>query len=163
MKKIINKQPNGKNCFVCGVENDKGLGAFFYETDTNEVVALFTPESVHQGYPGRLHGGVVASILDETIGRAIQIGSPDTWGVTAELSLSYKKPLPYGQQLKAVARVTKDYRLLFEGEGEIYTQDGEVAVTAKAKFVKMDLTKISSDENTEELKVYLHMDDPTEV
>lgn len=163
MKKIINKQPNDKNCFVCGVNNDKGLGAFFYETDTNEVVALFTPEPSHQGYPDRLHGGVAASILDETIGRAIQIGSPDTWGVTAELSLSYKKPLPCGQQLKAVARVTKDYRLLFEGEGEIYTPDGEIAVTAKAKFVKMDLNKISTDEDVEELQVYLHMDDPTEI
>ncbi len=125
MKKIINKQSNAKHCFVCGVDNAIGLHASFFETDEKEVVALFTPTLNHQGYPVRLHGGVAASILDEAIGRAIQIDAPDTWGVTAQLSLSYKKPLPCNAQLRAVGRITKQSRLLYEGSGEIYTPDGE--------------------------------------
>ncbi len=162
-KKIVNKQPNSPECFVCGLENQKGLEASFYETDSDEVVAVFTPHELHQGYPGRMHGGIAACVLDETIGRVIKIGNPDAWGITAELSLSYKKPLPCGAPLKAVGRITKDSRLLFEGEGEIYTPDGEIAVTAIAKYVKMPISKISEDTEKDIWKIHLSMDDPSEI
>lgn len=163
MKKIINKQPNADKCFVCGLENSKGLKASFFETDTKEVVAVFTPHTLHQSYPGRLHGGIAACILDETIGRAIQIGNPDIWGVTVELTLSYKKPVPYDVELKAVGRITKENRLLFEGEGEIYTPDGQVAVTAKGKYVKMTIKKISDSFDPESWKVQLDINDPESI
>jgi uncharacterized protein (TIGR00369 family) len=163
MKKVTNKQPNATECFVCGVNNDKGLKASFFETDTNEVVALFTPHELHQSYPGRVHGGIAACLLDETMGRAVQIGNPDVWGVTVELTLSYKKPLPYGVELKAVGRITRDTRLLFEAEGEIYTPQGDVAVTAKARYVKMSIGQISDEFDPDSWKVHLHIDDPTEV
>jgi uncharacterized protein (TIGR00369 family) len=163
MKKVTNKQPNATECFVCGVNNDKGLKASFFETDTNEVVALFTPHELHQSYPGRVHGGIAACLLDETMGRAVQIGNPDVWGVTVELTLSYKKPLPYGVELKAVGRITRDTRLLFEADGEIYTPQGDVAVTAKARYVKMSIGQISDEFDTDSWKVHLHIDDPTEV
>ena len=163
MKKIVNKQSNAKHCFVCGVDNAIGLHASFFETDRNEVVALFTPTSDHQGYPVRLHGGVAASILDEAIGRAIQIDTPNTWGVTAELSLSYKKPLPCDTQLRAIGRITKQNRLLYEGTGEIYTPDGEVAISAKAKYVKMSINRISEDFIHDDWQVYPDSSDPSEV
>ncbi|MGI5848768.1 MAG: PaaI family thioesterase [Christensenellales bacterium] len=161
--KIINKQPNSNECFVCGLKNDKGLKAYFYETDTKEIVAIFTPHSLHQSYPGRIHGGIAACILDETIGRSVQIGNPDIWGVTIELSLTYKKPLPYDVELKAVGRITKENRLLFEGEGEIYTPDGQVAVYAKAKYVKMTIDRIAQQFDPDDWKVHLHIDDPLEI
>lgn len=163
MKKVINKQPNGTECFVCGLENDKGLKAFFYETDTNEVAAVFTPHRLHQSYPGRIHGGIAASILDETIGRAIQIGNPDIWGVTVGLNLTYKKPLPYECELKAFGRITHENRLMFEGEGEILTPEGEIAVIAKAKYVKMRISQISEGFEMTDWHVHLHIDDPTEI
>ena len=162
-KKIVSKQPNSSECFVCGINNDKGLKARFFETEDNEIVALFTPHSLHQSYPGRLHGGISSCILDETIGRAIQIKAPDVWGVTVELKLTYRKPLPYDVELKAVGRITKDLRLLFEGEGEIYTPDGEVAVTAHAKYIKMTIDNISEDFGEEDWKLYLDIDDPAEI
>lgn len=163
MKKVINKQPNAAECFVCGLKNEKGLKAFFYETEAGEVAAVFTPHRLHQSYPGRIHGGIAACILDETIGRAIQIGQPEVWGVTVELNLTYKKPLPYECELKAFGRITHENRLVFEGEGEIYTPDGEVAVTAKAKYVKMRIGQISEDFSDLDWKVHLHIDDPIEV
>lgn len=163
LKKVSGKQPNSKECFVCGLENGKGLKASFYETEDKEVVAVFTPHELHQSYPGRLHGGIAACILDETMGRAVQIGSPDIWGVTAELTLTYKKPLPYCIELKAVGRITKENRLLFEGEGEIYTPDGEVAVIAKAKYVKMPIGSISEGFDNECWKVHLDIGDPSEI
>lgn len=161
MKKVTVKQPNSSECFVCGLDNDKGIRAFFYETDTKEVVAVFTPHKLHQSYPGRLHGGIAACMLDETMGRAIQIGQPEVWGVTAELTLAYKKPLPYETELKCIGRITRETRLLFEAEGEILTPEGEIAVTAKGKYVKLPIEQISDGfgENGN-WKVHLHIDDP---
>ncbi len=161
MKKVTAKQPNSSECFVCGLDNNKGLKAFFYETDTNEVVAVFTPHRLHQSYPGRVHGGIAACILDETMGRAVQIGQPDVWGVTGELSLAYKKPLPYEVELKCVGRITRELRLLFEAEGEILLPNGEVAVTAKGRYVKLPVEQIADGfGESDDWKVRLHIDDP---
>ncbi len=163
MKKIVNKQTAARHCYVCGVNNALGLHASFFETDENEVVALFSPTPSHQGYPLRLHGGVAASILDETIGRAIQIGAPDSWGVTAQLNLSYKKPLPCDTQLRAVGRITKQNRMMYEGTGEIYTPDGQVAVSASAKYFKMRIDKIADNFDREDMQVYPDPSDPTHI
>ena len=163
MKKITGKQPNARECFVCGITNDKGLHAHFYETDTREVAAFFTPHQLHQSYPDRLHGGIAASILDETIGRAIQIDNPNIWGVTVELSISYKKPLPCGVSLKALGRITKQNRLLFEGEGEIYTPDNQVAVTAKAKYIKMRIERICDNFSHEDWRIHKSEHDPSHI
>jgi len=86
---VTDKQPNSKMCFVCGRENDFGLKSRFYELENNEIMAVFMPSDEHQSYPGRLHGGVAAAILDETIGcAALKHKSLDLWGVTVDFSQS---------------------------------------------------------------------------
>ncbi len=110
--------------------------------DNGEICAVFTPKEQHQSYPNRLHGGIAAAVLDETIGRAIMIASPDTWAVTVELTLRYLKPLPLDIELKALARVDKENRLLYEGSGEIYLPDGTLAAKAHGIFMKMTAEKI---------------------
>ena len=99
------KQPNSRMCFVCGMENPAGLHAHFYQSDEVTCVGRFLPDICHQGYPGRVHGGIVAAMLDETLGRAIW-AEQTTWGVTAELTIRYKTPVPLGQTLTVVGRVT---------------------------------------------------------
>lgn len=159
--KIVKKQPNSQDCFICGMDNDKGLQAQFYETDNREIVVLFQPDILHQSYPQRLHGGIAAAVLDEAIGRCIQIDDEETWGVTVELNVKYHKPLPYGEKLKGVGRIDKDSRLLANGSGEIYTPDGEIAVSAKAKYMKMTADRISDIKlEGDAWKVYSHPDDP---
>ena len=146
----MNKQPNSYYCFICGVKNVAGVHVNFYETvgdgDVPEVLARFTGQPQHQGYPGRMHGGVITGILDETIGRAINYeegGAPTTWGVTAELSVRFRKPVPLGVELTARGRITRDIHHLFEGTGEIYLPDGTVAVSAAGKFIRLKLDNIS--------------------
>lgn len=164
MKKVIKKQPNSKNCFVCGLDNDNGLKAQFFETGENELVALFTPDESHQSFPHRVHGGISASILDELIGRCIQIGNHSDWAVTVELNIKYHKPVPYGKQLKAIARIDRNTRLLAEGSGEILTPEGEIAVSAKGKYMKIPIDRITtSDFTSDEWKVYNLPDDPEEI
>lgn len=149
--KILKKQYNSKKCLICGLENEFSLRTRFYEMENGELIANFKVLEEHQSYPGRLHGGIASAILDETIGRAIMITEPDSWGVTVELKVEYKKPLPLDQKLVAIGRITKNNKRLFEGTGEILLENGEVAVIAYGKYMKLPLAKISDGLHMDEL------------
>ena len=95
-QKVTGKQHNSRMCFVCGLKNPAGLKASFFEVEGSQLVALFTPCEEHQGYPGRLHGGLAAAILDETIGRAMNIDRMRVWGVTVEFPGPLQKTGPTG-------------------------------------------------------------------
>lgn len=151
MKQTVkNKQNNSKMCFVCGMSNDLGLKASFYEMENDELVALFTPQDIHQSYPGRLHGGIASTILDETIGRAILIRDKNIWGVTLELKVKFKKPVPYDEELKVICKITNETSRTFEGEGKIILPNGDIAVIAEGKYFKMSVDKITDADFTEE-------------
>jgi len=141
--KVIKKQNNSKSCFVCGIENQLGLKTSFYELDNQELIGICTLKSEHQSYPGRGHGGVGAALLDETIGRAINMQDHTTWGVTVDFSIQYKKPIPLDEEIKIVGRITADNKRLFEGTGEIRLQNGEIAAVATGKYLKVPIEKIS--------------------
>jgi acyl-coenzyme A thioesterase PaaI-like protein len=144
--KVLKKQYISKMCFVCGVKNDFGLHANFYETDANELVALINPSEQHQGYPGRMHGGIATAILDETIGRSICSGKDEQiWSVTLELKTKFRKPIPLGQELKIVARVTSEGTRSFEGTGEIVLPNGDIAVSAEGKYMKVNIERIADN------------------
>jgi acyl-coenzyme A thioesterase PaaI-like protein len=142
-RKVLAAQNISRMCLVCGTQNRAGLKARFYELDGGELLGVFRPLEEHQSYPGRLHGGIASAILDETIGRAIMITQPGTWGVTAELTIRYRKPVPLNGDVKVVARITRDAGRLFQGTGEIVLQDGSVAVEASGKYLRMRLGEIT--------------------
>lgn len=159
----MNKQPNSNYCFVCGVKNVAGVQVAFYDTvDADgkpEVLARFVAQAAHQGYPGRLHGGVATGVLDETIGRAVNIGEsgglPMRWGVMAELTVRFHQPVPLEVELTARGRITRENRRIFEGTGELYLPDGTVAVSAIGKYFKMALDEIATvDAETLGWRVY---------
>ncbi|MFZ2339662.1 MAG: PaaI family thioesterase [Bacteroidales bacterium] len=165
-QKVLKKQHISKMCFVCGEKNDFGLHANFYETDTNELVALIKPGDQYQGYPGRMHGGIAATILDETIARSICNGKDEQiWGVTLELKTRFRKPIPLGEELKIVGRVTSEGNRFFEGTGEIVLPSGEIAVSAEGKYMKADINRISSGSILSQDDWFLadNPDDPTEI
>ena len=135
------KQYNSRMCFVCGMENPAGLHAHFYQVDDTTCVGRFLPADHHQGYPGRVHGGIIASMMDETMGRAVW-GDAQTWGVTAELTIKYLAPVPLGEMLTVVGRLTRDTRRIFEAEGILLTADGKEAARAHGKYLKVPLERI---------------------
>ena len=162
--KVIAKQHNSKMCFVCGLKNSFGLHASFFEIDNDQLVALFTPCEEHQGYPGRMHGGLAATILDETIGRALMITSEEAWGVTVEFTVRYKKPVPLDEKLRVVGRITRDTRRIFEGTGEILLPSGEIAVEGVGKYIKLPLDEIADfDYEEQEWKAVLDGSDPIHI
>jgi uncharacterized protein (TIGR00369 family) len=141
-QRVIGTQNVSRMCMVCGVENAAGLKGRFYELENGELLGVFQPLEEHQSYPGRLHGGVSSALLDETIGRAINLSNPDSWGVTVELTLRFRKPVPLGREVRAVGRITKDSSRLFEGTGEIVLDDGSIAVEARGRYLRMPIDRI---------------------
>jgi len=158
------KQQNSKMCLVCGLENSFGLHTSFYELDNDELLAVFKPKEEHQGYPGRLHGGIATAILDETIGRAIMIRCQDIWGVTLEVTTRFRKPVPLTEEIRVIGRIVKETPRSFEGTGEILLEDGSVAVEGRGKYIKLPLENIADfDFEEQEWKVVPSPDDPEEV
>lgn len=151
-------------CLVCGLGNELGLRTSFFEVESDQLVAVFSPQQQHQGYPDRLHGGIAASILDETIGRAIRIKYGDElWGVTIELNTKFRAPIPLDQDIRVVGRVTTEGRRHFEGTGELLLLDGTVAAEAKGRYLKMPVDRIADfDYDAQDWKVVPADDDPAE-
>jgi acyl-coenzyme A thioesterase PaaI-like protein len=104
---------------------------------------------------------LAATILDETIGRALMISQDEAWGVTAEFSVRYKKPVPLGQELRVVGRITRDTRRIFEGTGEILLPNGEIAVEGVGKYIKLPIDDIADfDYDEQEWKAVPDENDP---
>ena len=164
-RKVIAKQQNSRMCFVCGLKNTAGLRAFFYELEGGDLMAVFNVRDEHQSYPGRLHGGISATVLDETIGRSILIRSKgEVWGVTVEFTMRFKKPVPTDRPVRAVGRIVNEGSRFFDGTGEILLEDGTVAVEGRGRYIKMPLSKIADfDLDKQEWKIVTAPDDPLEV
>lgn len=142
-RNVIKAHNVSRSCMVCGRENPYSLGASFWELEDGELLATFVPREEHQSYPGRVHGGVSAAILDETIGRAVNILEPEVFGVTVELTTTYRKPVPLGSPLQVVARIERNTSRMFEGTGSLLLEDGTVAVEARGRYVKLPVDKIA--------------------
>lgn len=131
-------QPTSRMCFVCGRQNPVGLHLQFYEDPQNHqiIVPLIIPDA-YQGYPGIAHGGILATILDETSGRAIMMASDDDpFWVTAKIEIRYRRPTPTETPLRAVGWVVEQRRRSARVAGEIRLEDGTVTADAEAVVVR---------------------------
>jgi len=135
----MNKQPNSRMCFVCGLQNPVGLKlAFYEETGTGQVRAEFTVPDEYQGYPGVVHGGIVAAILDEVSGRAVMLGGSDEdLLATLRLTIRYRRPTPTGTPLTAVGWVERVGGMGARVAGEIRLPDGTVTAECESVLVNV--------------------------
>jgi len=155
--KVVSKQNNSKMCVICGINNPFGVKAEFYNMEDNSVMTVFMFKEEHQSYPGRVHGGMISTMLDEIIGRALWIKEPKQYGVTMSLNIKYRKVVPYNAKLKAVGRVIKESDQFFEGEGKIMDMNGNVLAEGVAHYIKLPLDTIGSI-NSEDVNVMLKDD-----
>lgn len=160
---VLRKQNNSEMCFVCGMSNDAGLHTKFYELEHKKLVGVFQGFEMHQSYPKRMHGGIITALLDETIGRAIQMDEPDLFGVTVDLNIRFLKPVPLDETLYAVGYITINKRVLFEGEGYLTNDKQEVLATCKGKYMKQDVHKIVHNNDFLEEKWMYVADDESPV
>ncbi len=136
----MSKQPNSRMCFICGVENPVGLKLKIYETGPGAVETKFTAPEYYQSYPGILHGGIVATILDEVSGRSL-MGASDAprFMFTGKLEVKYRKNVPTGQPLRIVGKAGKTKGRIAEAWGGIYDQEG--TLLAESNSLLIDLPK----------------------
>jgi acyl-coenzyme A thioesterase PaaI-like protein len=149
------KQANSKYCFVCGRENSHGLKLEFFETAPGEVEVNTTIPEQFQGYPGVVHGGIVAAMLDEVTGRTQMGCDPPRFMFTARLDVRYRKNVPVGKPLRIVGRAGKQRDRTATAIGQIFGPDGEILAEAEVVLVNVP-DEIVKDVDLEALgwKVY---------
>lgn len=135
--KVRSTQLNSKNCIICGMENDSGLKAPFYNLDDDSVATIVTFKEHHQSYPDRTHGGMTSALLDELMGRALWVNEPEMFGVTTTLNITYRKAVPLNTPVKARAVITFNSARGFSAKGELYSMDNVLLVQGNAKYFKM--------------------------
>lgn len=133
-------QANARCCFVCGMENNAGLKMRFYESETLPAVvtAEYTVPHRFQGYPGIVHGGVIAAMLDEVSSRAVMRGDPPRLVVTAQMTVRYRRPVPIETPLKLTGRVVSDTGRVVKVAGEIIGPDGTLLAEADATLMEVN-------------------------
>lgn len=135
MHSHLTKQPNSKFCFVCGLENSHGLQLSFYQDQEGQVLCETVVPERFQGYPGVVHGGIVASILDEVAMRAAMVKDHNRFMVTARMTLRYRKQVPVEQPLTMVGRMQRSGGMGMRAYGEIRLPDGSVGAEVEALMV----------------------------
>jgi uncharacterized protein (TIGR00369 family) len=120
-------------CFACGELNEHGLHLDLH-TDSGGCWTELTLDSRFQGWDDVAHGGILCTILDEVMAWAV-IGQ-DTWGVTARMSVAFRRPVAVGRRLRAEGAVTETTRRLARTEGRLIdVETGELLATGTATYM----------------------------
>ena len=150
----MNKQPNSDYCFVCGRKNPRGLYMTFYDNGENEVCSDYTGSEVYQGYPGVVHGGIVAAMLDEAVARVAMIGDHHHFMMSVKLEVKYRHPVPTETPLHVVGRVVRLRGRLGKAVGELYGPNEQLL--AEASMTLADVPKeFMQNVNVEALGWYI--------
>ncbi len=134
MSEIILLEPNPANkCFGCGGDNSGGMKLTFEQDNTNrKIVGRFVLGERYQGGGGFAHGGIIATLLDEAMGKVCRFR--EARAVTAELTVEYLKPISVDEQILVEGRETgQKGRNLFIA-GEIRNEAGEILARGRARF-----------------------------
>ncbi len=131
----LTKQPNSRHCFVCGMSNPYGLALSFYEDREGQVVAELEVPDHYEGFPGVVHGGILASLLDEAASRAAMVEDHNRFFVTAKMTIRYRRPVPVGEPLRLVGGLIKGRGRITTATAKVVLQDGSVGAEAEATMV----------------------------
>ena len=127
------------NCFACGTLNEHGLGLQIH-VERSRAWTELELEPQFEGWEGIAHGGILCTILDEVM--AWSLVGEDNWGVTARMSVVFKKPVPVGTRLRADGWMTRSRRRLMETEARIVdATTGAALATATGVYVAADETR----------------------
>jgi acyl-coenzyme A thioesterase PaaI-like protein len=123
-------------CFICGLENPVGLRLKIYELDRGVIETTYTAPEYYQSYPGILHGGIVATILDEISGRA-HMGDPSQprFMYTAKLEVKYRKNVPIGKPLRILGKAGKTRGRMAESWAGIYDEAGSLLAECNSLLI----------------------------
>jgi acyl-coenzyme A thioesterase PaaI-like protein len=125
---------NNNGCFACGPTNGRGLHLDI-RNDGDVTYVDFTPDESWQGFGGVVHGGLVATVLDEVM--AWELYGYDDFAVTGRMEITYRKLVPVGQPLRASAKLVQDRGRAKKVHGEIRDKDGALLASAESLFINI--------------------------
>jgi acyl dehydratase len=132
------------NCFACGTLNAGGLHLDLH-VDGERCWADLSIPSRFQGWDEIVHGGIVSTILDEVM--AWSLVDADSWGLTARMTVDFKRPVPLDRPIHAEGWITEARRRIVHTAGQIVDgASGEILATAEATYVA------ATDDRKRELK-----------
>jgi acyl-coenzyme A thioesterase PaaI-like protein len=109
-------------CFVCGQDNPHGLRLPFQRQDSGEMTATWTPDPAWEGFRGIVHGGVVSTVLDEAMSKAV--AATGSQALTAELRVRFHRRVASGGVFLVRGWIVKRNRRLIEAEAALTAPDG---------------------------------------
>jgi len=122
-------------CFGCGPANSAGLHLEFLLAPDGSVVSLPIVASTFDGHPGNLHGGIIATLLDEAMSKALRALGRRT--MTRKLEAEYLRPVNSGIPLRIEGRVVRNERRKYWAEAAILNTDGIVLAQGKGLFIEV--------------------------
>ncbi len=122
-------------CFVCGDRNPCGLKARFHY-DGEKAVTSITATEAFEGYRGIYHGGLISTLLDEVMIKAIL--AVDRYAVTAEMTVRFLSVVDIGDHVTLTGTVVRRKGRVFFTEGQATKDSGELVATATGKYVEAD-------------------------
>jgi uncharacterized protein (TIGR00369 family) len=135
------KAPLNNRCFGCGPANAEGLRLkFVFNEEEGSFVCRFKLSSRFGGPPGYAHGGIIATILDEAMGKANRIRQ--VIALTREMTVEYLKPVPLGKQLMAEGWARSVHGRAHFNFAEIRDREGTVLARSRGTFIAIDPHKM---------------------
>jgi uncharacterized protein (TIGR00369 family) len=130
--------PNPTNlCFGCGGANARGMKLTFEQDDsTKRIRGAFKLSAEYQGGPGFIHGGIIATVLDEAMGKVSRFRG--VRAVTAELKVEYLKPVSVDAPLLIEAYEVEKTGRNLHYVGEIRNQAGDLLARGRGRFVVIE-------------------------
>jgi uncharacterized protein (TIGR00369 family) len=122
-------------CFGCGEANAIGLHLEFMLTPEDAVVCQATVSDSYEGPPGYLHGGIIATLLDESMSKAVR--ARGLVAMTRHMTVDYRRPVRSGSAIRMEGRVVRSEGRKHWAEAEVRDQGGQVLAKAEGLFVEI--------------------------
>jgi acyl-coenzyme A thioesterase PaaI-like protein len=123
-------------CFACGTLSEHGMQLDLHVAGDRCWTELELADRF-QGWDGIAHGGIVCTILDEVM--AWSLATTDNWGMTARMTIAFKRPVPLGVPIRAEGWMTHQRRRLVETAARLVdVTSGELLATADGVYVAAD-------------------------
>ncbi len=134
-------EPNPANkCFGCGGANERGMQLTFEQDDVaRRIRGVFSIGPEYQGGTAFVHGGIVATLLDEVMAKVSRFEKD--YAVTGQLNIEYLKPVPIGEELTVEGWEVERAGRVRKRLGEIRNAAGVVLARGSGKFVEVDPEK----------------------
>ncbi|MGH9504412.1 MAG: PaaI family thioesterase [Terriglobales bacterium] len=124
-------------CFACGPDNPAGMHLkFTFDQQRQKFVCRFRLDQRYTGPPGHCHGGIIAAILDEAMGKVNKLRN--VIALTKQMSIDYLRPVPLNQSLRVESHEVSVRGRRHVNTGEILNQKGEVLARGRAVFIAVD-------------------------